>query len=112
MYKIKFHKTWKPVYIDIFVVKWIFFFNIFINDFPKIHHSVLQGISPTLKYRPQSFLSRPSLLSTTRLQKKKKKIEKLRISLPPWNVLSSKKAETHSFEETKDFITNSEKEHF
>ena len=103
MYKIKLHKTSKPVYIDMIVAKWMFFFNIFINHFQKIHHIVLWGISPTLKYGRHPFLP-PST-------PKKAKLENLRTSLPPWDVPSSKIAKTHSFKETKDFITNIEKEH-
>ena len=53
MYKIKLHKTseclWL-VYIDMFVVKWMFFFNVLINHFPKIHRSVPCKITIDLLY--------------------------------------------------------------
>ena len=48
MYKIKLHKTSKclwPIYTDMFVVKSMFFFNIFRNLFPKIHRGVLCKIA-------------------------------------------------------------------
>ena len=48
MCKIKLHKTSKclwPVYTDIFFVKWMFFFGVFLNHFPKIHRSVLRKIT-------------------------------------------------------------------
>ena len=50
MYNIKLHKTSKclwTVHIVMYVVKWmgVFFFNVFINHFPKIHRSVLCKIA-------------------------------------------------------------------
>ena len=48
MYKIKLHKTSKclwPVNIDMSVVKWMSFFEVFINHFPRIHRSVLCKIT-------------------------------------------------------------------
>ena len=53
MCKIKLHKTSKfvwPVYIDEFVVKWVFFFDVFINHFLKIHKSVLHKITIDVLY--------------------------------------------------------------
>ena len=53
MYKINLHKISKclwPEYIDTFVVKLIFFFEIFTNHLPKIHRSVLHKISIDLLY--------------------------------------------------------------
>ena len=52
MYKIKLHKTSKclwPVYIDMFVVKWMFFLC-FQNHFPKIHRNVLHKVTTDLLY--------------------------------------------------------------
>ena len=52
MYKIKLHKTSKclwPVNIDMFVVKY-FFFDIFINHFPKIHINVFRKITRAVLY--------------------------------------------------------------
>ena len=50
MNNIKLHKTSKclwTVHIVMYVVKWmgVFFFNVFINHFPKIHRSVLCKIA-------------------------------------------------------------------
>ena len=48
MYKIKLHLTSKclwPEYVDMFVVKWMNFFGVFINHFRKIHGSVLHNRS-------------------------------------------------------------------
>ena len=41
-----------PIYIDLFVVKWmlLFFFEVFINRLPKIHRSVLRKITIDLLY--------------------------------------------------------------
>ena len=54
MYKTKIHKTSKslsPVYIEMFVVKWVFFFSdVFINHFPKIYRSVLYKITVDLSF--------------------------------------------------------------
>ena len=53
MYKIKLQKTSKclwPVYIDIIIVKWMFFSDFFLNHFPKIHSSVLRKITIGLLY--------------------------------------------------------------
>ena len=53
MYKIKLHKTSKclwPIHIDMYVVKWMGFFDVFINHFPKIHRSVLRKIAIDLLY--------------------------------------------------------------
>ena len=53
MYKIKLHKTSKflwPILIDMYVVKWMVFFYVFINHFPKIHRSVLHKITIDLLY--------------------------------------------------------------
>ena len=53
MYKIKLHKTSKclwPVYKDVSAVKWMFFFNVSINHFPRIHRSVLRKITIGLLY--------------------------------------------------------------
>ena len=56
MYKIKLHETsecpW-PVYTDMFV--WyvevnVFFFDVFVNHFPKIHRSSLRKITRDLLY--------------------------------------------------------------
>ena len=52
MYKIKLHKTSKClwlVYIDMFVVKWMFFLC-FQNHFAKIHRNVLHKITIDLLY--------------------------------------------------------------
>ena len=38
------------VYIDMFVVKWMYFLYVFINHFPKIHRSVLSKITIDLLY--------------------------------------------------------------
>ena len=49
----KLHKTSKclwPVYIDMFVAKYMFFFYIFINLFPKIHRSSLHNVTISLLY--------------------------------------------------------------
>ena len=82
----------------IFAVKWmLLFFNIFINYFPKIYHSILQGISPTLIYWPHSFFPCPPSPSS-----KKNWIcqsapffwatplKSLGNWTPPWSVCSSK----------------------
>ena len=55
MYKIKLHKTSKcllPLYIDMFVLKWVFFFffDVFINHLSKIHRSVLCKITIDVFY--------------------------------------------------------------
>ena len=53
MYEITLHKTSKclwPVYIDMFVEKWMFFFDVFLNHFPKIDRSVLHKITIDLLY--------------------------------------------------------------
>ena len=51
---IKLHKTSKclwPVYIVLFLVRWMsFFFEIFINHLPKIHRNVLRKIVIDLLY--------------------------------------------------------------
>ena len=126
MHKIKLHKTSKclwPIYIDTFVVKWIFFcffLDIFINHFPKIRHSILQGISATLKHWPHPFLTSPFLHPLA------KKILNLSDPCPtpfwgtplqnfgeldsrPWNVPSSKKVKTYF--KKKQQIVNNWKEH-
>ena len=129
MHKTKLHKTSKflwPLYIDMFVVKWMLFFSIFINLFPKIHHSALRGICSTLKYWPRHFLPSsppnkdskpvrpPSLFF---FEQHPSKFWRTWLPPPPailppgWNVPSSKKAKTYFSKETKDFITNNEKEH-
>ena len=39
------------IYIDRYVVvKWMFFFDIFVNHFPKIHRSVLRKLTIDLSY--------------------------------------------------------------
>ena len=46
IYKIKFHQTSKclwPIDIDTLVVKWMFLFDIFINQFPETHKSVYRN---------------------------------------------------------------------
>ena len=53
MYKIKLQKTSKclwPVDIDMLVVKWMLFFDVFINHFQKIPRSVLHKITIDLWY--------------------------------------------------------------
>ena len=53
MYKIKLHKTLKclwPIYTDMSVMKWMFFFNVFVNHFPRIHRSALLKITIDLFY--------------------------------------------------------------
>ena len=53
MYKIKLHKTLKclwAVHIDIYVVKWMGFFDVFINHLLKIHRSILHKITIYLLY--------------------------------------------------------------
>ena len=55
MYKMKVYKTSKclwPVYIDIFVVKWMGFFSTYSFDghFPRIHRSVLGKIADLLHF--------------------------------------------------------------
>ena len=53
MCKIKLHKTFKclwPLYRDEFVVKWMGFFGVFINHFPKIHRNVPCKITIDLLY--------------------------------------------------------------
>ena len=53
MCKVKLLKTPKclwPIYIDMFAVKLMGFFGVFINCFPKIHRSVLPKITIDLFY--------------------------------------------------------------
>ena len=109
-------------YIDTFVVKWIFFcffLDIFINHFPKIRHSVLQGISATLKYWPHHFLTSPLLPPLAKKNYKSVRLLPLsclinppskfwRTWLPPWNVASSKKVKIYF---KKKQIANNWKEH-
>ena len=124
MHKIKLHKTSKclwPIYIDTFVVNWMFFcfsLDIFINHFPKICHSVLQGISATLKYWPHPFLTSPLLnppaKKTLNLPDPypppfwATPLKFWRTWLPPWNVASSKKVKIYF---KKKQIANNWKEH-
>ena len=69
-------------------------------------HSVLQGISPTLKYWPQTFLPKPSKkipnLSDPSFMSNPLKILENFISPPPlWNVPSSKIGKTHFLKKKK-----------
>ena len=53
MYKVKLQKTLKCLWhvdIDMLVVKWMFFIEVFINHFQEIHRSVLHKITIDLWY--------------------------------------------------------------